>query len=463
MLSGELIKVYEESDEGIVIIDKDAIIVYCNDLWIELCAFDRYGYSKDSLIGTDLSYLVSSGVGVKAVALSVLKDKKKITSLAYSLDRKAILTMASPIFDENGELEYVVAFVKDESEIQNLKSSIENYEEIQNMYIEYLYHGTERQNDLVVNDPKVKKLYAKALKISTTDATVLINGESGTGKDVLANFIHNSSRRNKGPFIAVNCGAIPENLVESEFFGYERGAFTGANKEGKKGIFEAASKGTLFLDEISELPLSMQVKLLRVIETRSITHVGGVTPINVDVRIIAATNVDLLSKVRSGEFRQDLYYRINVIRLTPPPLRERKSDLEDLISLFQKQFDEKYLRNTSVTSSALKLLKEYTWPGNIRELKNVMENLVLTSIDGVIDRDDVAFLIYENSPAQMELPGLVTVHGIGNIKDVVEETERQLLQMAAMGKHSSKAIADELGIDQTTALRKLKKYNINYK
>lgn len=461
LLNSDLLQIYDASDEGIMIIDSQATIIYCNDLWVELCAFDHYGYSKEKMIGMSLEFFINSGIGVKAVALSALRDKRKTTSLAYSLDNKALLTTATPFFNKDGSVKYVVAFVKDESEIHNLKTNIENYQEIQNMYIDYLYHGSSRKKQIVMNDSKVKSIYVQALKISKTDATVLISGESGTGKDVLANFIHNNSQRSKGAFIAINCGAIPENLVESEFFGYEKGAFTGANKEGKRGFFEAANKGTLFLDEISELSQSMQVKLLRAIENRKITRVGGVEPVNIDVRIIAATNCDLMEKVEDGSFRLDLFYRINVIKFELPPLRERKNDVKDLVNLFIKQFNEAYIMNKSISDKAINRLLMYEWPGNIRELRNIAENLILTSINNEIDVDDVDLLIQNES--RIDKNQLVIVNGIAPLREVLDEAERQLLKLVSRTRHSSSEIAEALGIDQTTASRKLKKHNIIYK
>jgi len=462
VLGNDFLDVYEVSEDGILIIDSEATIVYCNELWVNLCAFDKYGYTRDKMIGTDLNFYINSGIGIKAVALKALKDKKKTVSMAYSLDDKAIVTTAVPFFNEDGGVKYVVAFVKDESEIQHLKASVENVHEIQSMYIDYLYNGRGTQEkQIIMKDAKVKDIYVRALKVSNTNATILINGESGSGKDVLANFIHDHSTRNDGPFIAINCGAIPESLVESEFFGYERGAFTGASKEGKKGFFEAANKGTLFLDEIAELPVNMQIKLLRVLETQQIIRVGGTTPIDVDVRIIAATNSNLLEKVETGEFRLDLYYRINVIRFEIPPLRERSEDIEALVKMFISQFSETYVQEKDIDDDAIESLKAYNWPGNIRELRNIVESLFLMNDSGVIHQED-AREILDNERNIMNHQ-VVEVKNIAPLKNVVEEAERQLLVMVSKERHNSRDIAAVLEIDQTTASRKLKKYGIDYK
>lgn len=461
LLDDDLLQIYETSDQGLMIMDEHATILYCNDLWVKLCAFDRYGYTKEKMIGADLSFFINTGIGIKAVALTALREKKKMTSLAYSLEQKAILTTATPLFREDGTVKCVVAFVKDESEIQNLRADIENYKEIQDMYVDYLYHGSGRKKQVVMNNAKMKTIYVQALKISGTDATILINGESGTGKDVLANFIHHHSKRQTGAFVAINCGAIPEHLMESEFFGYEKGAFTGANKEGKRGFFEAANGGTLFLDEIAELPQNMQVKLLRVLETHKITRVGGITPIDVDARIIAATNCNLAEKVKAGMFRLDLFYRINVIRFTLPPLRERREDIEDLVQLFLKQFNAFYLQHKTISSAAMRMMRVYSWYGNIRELRNVVENLILTSADDEIGVDDVAPLIQDEDIDHGQQP--VTVHAVKPLKEILDEAERQLLLLTSREKHTSAEIAKLLDVDQTTALRKLKKYHIRYK
>ena len=218
-----------------------------------------------------------------------------------------------------------------------------------------------------------------SLRIAAVNTTVLILGESGVGKGLIARFIHENSLRNKGPFIKINCGSIPESLLESELFGYETGAFTGAKREGKPGLVELAHKGTLLLDEIADLPLNLQVKLLQVIQERELTRIGGTKPIRIDIRIIASTNKDIRKMVKQGEFREDLYYRLNVIPITIPPLRERKEDIELLIDFFISHYNKKHNKSISLQEDVIEALLQYCWPGNVRELENLMERLVVTS------------------------------------------------------------------------------------
>ncbi len=235
----------------------------------------------------------------------------------------------------------------------------------------------ESEEQFIFSSPSMKKIIELAKKVAETDATVLLIGESGTGKEVLARFIHEKSKRSKGNFVAVNCAAIPSNLLESEMFGYEKGAFSGAIKS-HPGKFEQANHGTLLLDEISEMPLELQAKLLRVIQEKTIDRIGGTEPISVDVRIICTTNRNIEQEVKEGNFREDLYYRISVFPIKIPPLRERKEEIPELARFFLKKFSSKFNKNVQdITDSALELLMNYPWPGNIRELQNVIERAVV--------------------------------------------------------------------------------------
>ena len=228
-------------------------------------------------------------------------------------------------------------------------------------------------------------------RLASVNTTVLITGESGVGKGLIAKQLHEEGNRCEGPFVTVNCGAIPDNLIESELFGYAPGAFTGSRSDGKKGLFEVAQSGTIFLDEISELPLNMQVKLLRVIQEREITPVGGVKPIPIDVRIVSATNRDLQDLVRQDKFREDLYYRLNVVPITVPPLRDRPEDILPLIQSNLHKYNENLREHKVLSSEALTVLLKYPWPGNVRELQNIIERLIITTNDDVISEENASY------------------------------------------------------------------------
>lgn len=292
-----------------------------------------------------------------------------------------------------------------------------------------------------------------AKKVSDVPSGILLYGETGVGKEVIANLIHQCNNEKDTPFIKLNCGAIPENLIESELFGYEKGAYTGANIKGKTGFIQLAHKGVLFLDEIGELPLSSQVKLLRVLQEKKIVKLGGTQEIDVDVQVIAATNRDLSVEIKKGNFRSDLYYRLNVIPISIPPLRERKEDIIPLITYFNDKFNKQYDRNHHFSAKALDLLKAYDWPGNVRELQNVIERLIVTAETQTIGEKDLPISVNRNqNPIQ--------VNSIIPLKIAIETTERRLLELASSKYSTTVEISKALSIDQSTVSRKLKKYNI---
>ncbi len=308
---------------------------------------------------------------------------------------------------------------------------------------------------IVAYSVEMGRVLQLAARVAPVDSTVLILGESGTGKEVVARFIHRQSRRRGGPFVNINCGAIPSNLLESELFGYEAGAFTGARREGKPGMIEIASGGTLFLDEISELPSDLQVKLLQVIQERRLTRVGGVRPVDVNIRIISATNRDLQAMVRKGEFRTDLFYRLNVVPITVPPLRERPDDVIPLIYHFLDRLNKTHGCAKSISEEAREILSAYLWPGNVREVENLMERLVVTVEADEIGAADLPQHVREVRP---EAEGRVKVAGIMPLRSAVEEVERQIIGIALSEHRSTYKAAAALGVNQSTVVRKMRKY-----
>ena len=298
----------------------------------------------------------------------------------------------------------------------------------------------------------MKKILQVCQKISKTDSTVLIRGESGTGKGVLASYIHKISHRKKNTFLKINCAALPEDLLESELFGYVRGAFTGANKSGKIGLIEAANGGTLFLDEIGELPLSLQAKLLQVIQDKEYIPIGGNKVKHVDVRIIAATNRNLEEMVKNKQFREDLFYRLNVIEIEIPPLRERQEDIIPLSYSFLYKFNEKYGENKLISQECLDLFSCYHWPGNIRQLENLIERLVIVTNNPVIEVSDLPpFISANDNPSnQTKLPR--------SLDDALEQVQRKLVRESFQKNRSSRKVAKDLNISQTRASKLIRKY-----
>lgn len=298
----------------------------------------------------------------------------------------------------------------------------------------------------------------EAGKIACSDAPVLIQGETGVGKELLALAIHEAGARKNKPFIAVNCAAIPDSLIESELFGYEEGAFTGAKKGGKPGKFELASGGTLFLDEIGDASLPLQSKLLRVLQEMEFERVGGTHKQKVDVRIIAATNRDLSLLVHRGQFREDLYYRLNVLSLTVPPLRDRKEDISLLVEYYLNEFNRKYHRKVRVSKDAMEILENYSWPGNVRELKNLIEKLVVLNSKDIIYPFDLPPHMIPGKTKDREVPASakVEVHMPASLKEILHEAEKQAFEKALSWCQNNRTQAMKLlGISRRTFYKKL--------
>lgn len=303
-------------------------------------------------------------------------------------------------------------------------------------------------DNMIGSSPAMKRVFDIVRRAAPSSATVLLQGPNGSGKDLVAHAIHNLSPRSNGPFVAVNCGAIPEGLIESELFGHEKGAFTGAVGQ-HAGSFESANHGTLFLDEIGELPLQMQVKLLRALENRSFTRVGGTQTVEVDIRVVAATNRDLKALVAGGRFREDLYFRLNVVEIDMPALKDRAADIPLLASRFIKDISEQNGGGvTGITPAAMKLLERYSWPGNVRELKNVVERMIVLSSGGMLDVEDVPDQL-KASVAPVPLSSTVTIG---------ENEKAQILAVLKECADNRSEAARRLGISRRTIYRKLAEY-----
>lgn len=348
--------IIENSFDGIYITDGNANTVMINHSYEQIT-----GLSKKEVFGKNMKKLVSGGIISQSGSLKAIEERRTVTLMQeFKTGKKAMIT-STPVFDEAGQVDMVVTNVRDLTEIYRLKEKVEEQEQEEEKLRRNLEHVQQClvTENMIAQDKNTLQAVLLAGKVAPLDATVMLLGETGVGKEVFAKHIYQNSSRKDQNFIKVNCGAIPENLIESELFGYEKGAFTGANRNGKMGLFELADKGTIFLDEIGELPLSMQVKLLRAIQEGEIERIGGTKPISIDVRIIAATNRNLEQMMKEGTFREDLYYRLMVFPIQIPPLRERKDDIAPLAEFFLSQFNKKYNFHKKFSESSLCILNEY--------------------------------------------------------------------------------------------------------
>lgn len=456
-LNRELDAIFEASFDGLYITDGQGKTLRINK------AIKRMtGLGEKELLHKTMNELVENGTLSRSATLIVLEKKKPVTTTLTTITGKTLLVSAVPVFDETGEIVRVVTNVRDISELNKLKQKIEQLEGLKKHYESQVNQlKTRFSGQLVFKSKVMEDIIYQAAKIAEVDTTVLITGESGTGKEVIAEIIQkNSSRRDK-PFVKLNCAALPENLIESELFGYEAGAFTGAKKEGKPGMFELADGGTLLLDEIGELPLHLQVKLLRALQQQEIFRVGGTKPVKVDVRIIAVTNRDLERQVRTGEFRKDLYYRINVVPIHVPPLRERREDIPLLVKHFLDMFNQRYNMNKKMAGEVVEILSRYYWPGNIRQLENLIERLVITSNNDLIGTGDLpAYIWLSPEKGETEDEAAVVVNRIVPLKQAVEITEKKLLEKVWDLYNSCQQAAEVLKVDPSTVSRKMRKYRI---
>jgi PAS domain S-box-containing protein len=451
----EISVVIEQSYDGIIVIDDNADVVLVNDAYFRITGFDR----KD-LEGKNFREFIYNSPYKRAALLDVLDMKKPVTWTTKVMSGKIAMVTAKPIFDCDGNIRLVVGNCRDISEMIQLREQLERAQEIEEIYYKTL-KGSESTGPIAVSR-KMIEILSTAAKVSSVDISVLITGESGVGKEVLARYIHEHSSRKDAPFVAVNCGAIPDTLLESEFFGYVGGAFTGAAKQGKQGLFEAANGGTLFLDEIGDLSFSLQVKLLRALDTGEITRVGANYPTQVNIRLIAATNKDLRKAVQDNHFREDLYYRLNVIHLHLPPLRERPEDIRPLCMYFLNKCNRRYGQNKKMSLEVQKALESRTWPGNVRQLKHTIERMVVLNngeqldLAAVFDNNDLPESSNPSNAADM-----ILINRFSPIPHAVAEVEKQILSNAMKVCVSSRQIAKLTGINQTTVLRKIRKYGLS--
>lgn len=483
----DILDVADAVSDGIYISDRNGIVVAANKSYTKIT-----GIRPDEIIGKNMhavldekylsnEYVVLQGKNFNkngtentekdeelyiiekpfAICKMVLEQKKEVSivgTLNPMKDKKTVLFVGKPYFDKEGSISHVLIIMREIEDFAELKEKLQEAEKKSKLYLKELTYlrNNQIEDDLVVKDASMEKVVQLINHVAKTDVTVLITGETGVGKEVAAKEIYKKSNRSKQPYIKVNCAAIPENLLESEMFGYEKGAFTGAGKKEKLGYFEIAQGGTLLLDEIGELPIRLQSKLLRVLQERELTRIGGTKPIHLDVRVIAATNQNLEEQIKKGTFREDLYYRINVIPIQIPPLRDRKVDIAIFAHKFLQEFNEKYNVNKEFDITAIDILEHYEWPGNVRELKNSVERLVVIGDGRIIKAKDVLSVLGKNKSEF----NLIDYDNM-TIKDATELIERELIDKALKKYKSSRKAAKALGVTQPTVLRKAKALGIH--
>lgn len=460
------------------IFDTSFDVIYVSDgngvtLRVSSACERLWGLKKEELIGRSVFELEAEGVFRPSVTRLVLEKGRRVQVLQETKTGRRLMVVGTPIKDAAGRIVRVVNASRDvteieelEQELNQLKSMIEGY---RRQLVKLQESQSEHGEQLVYRSKAMENVVSLVERVAATDSTVLIQGESGVGKEVVVNYIHRLSPRAEKPLIKLNCAAIPESLLESELFGYEPGAFTGANRQGKAGLFELSHEGTLFLDEIGDMPLGLQVKLLRVLQEKEVVRIGGHKPIRVNVRIIAATNQDLQNLVNNGKFRQDLYYRLNVIPITIPPLRERREDIIPLIYHFLRLYQSKLGRSIILSEEALSILESYDWPGNVRELQNIVERLVVTADSDVITVDHLPSAILQSIPKKnrshhLEIMAkeddLINVKQIMPLKEAIRLVETKLIRMALKQYGTISNAAKHLKIDQSTLSRKIQKINM---
>ncbi len=439
---------FNSSYDGIHVLDKDGYTLMINE------ACERIeGISAKAIEGKNVRQLVEEGYFSESVTLKVIENRAPVTLVQRVKNGNEVLVTGMPIY-KNGEIDKVIVNSRDITELNLLRREISE----RRLLAEKYHAEWQKLNsrvmiapDIVFNSEAMNKVISTALNVAKVESTVLITGESGTGKGIISKFIHDNSLKKDKAFIKIDCGTIPESLFESELFGYEKGTFTGADAKGKIGLVQLADHGTLFLDEIGEVPLAMQAKLLRLVQDREIVRVGGNKAIPVNARIIAATNRDLARMVKEGRFREDLYYRLNVIPINIPPLRERKEDIHTLVLNLIQRLNAKYKTDKRISLESMDKLIDYAWPGNVRELENIVERIMILSAKNMIEVVDLPQIIGRDK-------GRLAVKNEASLQGMIEQFEKDILEELLSRKLNAIQISKMLQIDVTTVRRKLHKY-----
>ena len=442
--------------EGIMCHSRDGLFISDDQgkiLMINKASEDMLGVTSADVLGRDVRDLVREGYWDSSVILLVLEKKRATTILQTSWKGTKILTTGVPILDDKGDIKFVLVNDRDVSLIKMLKENLEPENMPPSLFrcdLDELGVDKKVMESIVFSSRCMEEVIQTAVRAAKFNITVLLTGSSGVGKSLIATLIHQLSPQKNGPFIDLNCGSLTSSLLESELFGYEPGAFTGAAAKGKKGLLESADGGILFLDEIGEMDRSLQVKLLKFLETRTFFKVGSNESRTIDVRVIAATNQSLEEMIQKGSFRKDLFFRLNEISIHIPPLSERKNEIEQLALYFLDKFNAKFKTNKYLTRKSINLLKEYSFPGNVRELENLIKRLITLT-----DEDEINICDFPKNILS-EFRELDFPDEDASLKDQVAAFESQIIS-AQLKKHGSqRRAAKVLKINQSTLSRKLK-------
>ena len=446
--------IIDSSYDGLWICDREGKVIRINRASEKI-----NGIKADQVLGKRMEVLVREGLIDRSVTLEVMKAPTAITIIQKLRNGKQILVTGNPLFDDQGEIYLVVVNERDITELNRLRNELEESRALTRKYRSELSQIDIEKNllsQMVIRNEAMHQVLDRSMRVAQVDSTVLMQGESGVGKGFFAKIIHRASKHKDGPFIRVDCGAIPESLIEAELFGYEDGAFTGARAKGKPGHFEIAEGGTLFLDEIGDLPLKVQVKLLRFLEGNEVVRVGGTTTRKINTRVISATNRNLKEMVAQGRFRKDLFFRLNVIPLHVPPLRERSDEIPALINFYLKRCNDKCSTDKLILPKAVDRLCNYSFPGNIRELANLVERLVVLTPGNRIDLKDLPSHIH----METSMINLGIHEDEWNLPKAVAMLEKEMIVRALKAYGSQRKAAGPLNIDQSTLARKAKRYSI---
>lgn len=455
-LNRDLMGMIENTHDALCIVDGESRLLMANP------AFERVMEAKNTeIVGRRIRDLVNEGMSDTGASLHVINTGKPQTVVIKMRSGKEVLSTGVPVFDENGKIDRIYCNLRDITELNRLKEECAQSQKLISKYLVELNEVKRlrtMRSQFIAHSKEMKQIMETAYRIARVDTTVLLLGESGVGKDLVARIMHEASPREEtGTFIKINCGAIPGELLESELFGYEPGAFTGASREGKAGYFEIADKGTLFLDEIGDLPLRLQVKLLAVIQDQEITRVGGVKPKKVDVRIIAATNRDLEKMVKNGKFREDLYYRLSVVPMSIPPLRQRRDDIPFLLVHYLDRYNKKYGLEAKLSKEAVDILCSYKWPGNVRELANLLEHLLVVTNE--------QFIKPEHLPKKYTSSGVAaedeceSLQETKSLREEVRKHEKSVIKRVLAQTNTLEEASQKLRISLSTLTRRLRIIN----